>query len=85
MYNDVVQDVNVHGEGVVSAKTGEPGDCLSKFLSECATETHIKESDTLEVLLVGNETQLRGDNATLVIVKTAKRAEGCAEGADESA
>ena len=67
MFDDVVQDVKAHVEGVVSAKIGELEERLSKLLSGCAKETCAKDaSDMLKMLLAGIETRFQEQRMELV-------------------
>ena len=69
MPDDVVQDVRAHVETVVSAKTGELEERLSRLLSGCATETCVRaESDSVRVLLAGVETRFLEEYVALIEV-----------------
>ena len=73
MFDDVVQDVRVNVERVVSAKVGELEDVL-ELMSGCPTEGSVKdESDMLKVLLAGVETRFREEHTTLVDASTYTR------------
>ena len=67
LFDDVVQDVRAHVEGVVSTKMGELEERLSMLLSGSATERCVTdESDALNVLLAGVETRFMEEHAALV-------------------
>ena len=75
MFDDVVQDVRVHVETVVSAKTGEPEERILALMCGCATETYVREeADAMKDLLVGIETRFREEHAALVDATTAQMA-----------
>ena len=75
MFEDVVQDVGAHVEGVVSAKVGELEERLSLLLTVCATEACVgDESDSLKVLLAGVETWFREEHAALADTINVQRA-----------
>ena len=67
MLDDAVQDVRAHVESVVSAKTRELEERLSRILSWCAKDASVKdEADALKVLLAGVETRFREEHTALV-------------------
>ena len=67
MFDNVVQDVRAHVEGVVSAKMGELEGRLSMLLSVCAKEASVRDgSDALKVLLAGVEMRFREEHTALV-------------------
>ena len=67
MSDDVVEDVKVHVEGVVSTKMDELYERISGLLSACAKEANVKaESDALKTLLCGIEMRFREEHAALV-------------------
>ena len=62
-----MQDVRAHVEGVVSAKTDELEERLSKLLSGCAKEASVRdEADALKVLLAGVEMRFGEGQMALV-------------------
>ena len=67
MNDGIFHEDNAHCERVVSAKVGDLGGRLSELLSGCVTEACVKdESNALEVLLAGIETQFQEEHAALV-------------------
>ena len=67
MFDDLVEGVKSHLEGVFSSKMDELVDHISELLSCCAKEMSIKsESDAVKILLSGIEMRFREEHGALI-------------------